>query len=131
MASAASAASVVAEPSAPAVQCLSFLFHNEAYALPLLRVREIVRFEGATRVPRVAPWVRGVVNLRGSVVPVLDNWVWLARADATVSSHTCLLIVFYMFKKRMDIEESLLIQEFGEEYREYMKRSARLMPGVY
>ena len=40
-------------------------------------------------------------------------------------------IVFYMFKKRMDIEESLLIEEFGEEYREYMKRSARLMPGVY
>ena len=40
-------------------------------------------------------------------------------------------IVFYMFKKRMDIEESLLLQEFGEEYREYMKRSARLVPGVY
>ena len=40
-------------------------------------------------------------------------------------------VVFYMFKKRMDIEESLLIQEFGEEYRDYMKRSARLMPGVY
>ena len=38
-------------------------------------------------------------------------------------------IVFYMFKKRMDIEESLLLQEFGEEYRDYMKRSARLMPG--
>jgi protein-S-isoprenylcysteine O-methyltransferase Ste14 len=40
-------------------------------------------------------------------------------------------IVFYMFKKRMDIEESLLLDEFGEEYRDYMKRSARLVPGVY
>jgi purine-binding chemotaxis protein CheW len=95
MASAASAATVAAaaEPSSPAVQCLSFLFHNEAYALPLLRVREIVRFEGATRVPRVAPWVRGVVNLRGSVVPVLDLGVWLAKAESPVTSRTCLLIV--------------------------------------
>ena len=89
----ASAASIIATPSAPAVQCLSFLLHNEAYALPLLRVREIVRFEGATRVPRVAPWVRGVVNLRGSVVPALDLGVWLAKTESAVTSRTCLLIV--------------------------------------
>src|SRR5262245_14787428 len=89
----ASAASIAATSGAPAVQCLSFLFHDEAYALPLLRVREIVRFEGATRVPRVAPWVRGVVNLRGSVVPVLDLGVWLAKAESVVTSRTCLLIV--------------------------------------
>jgi purine-binding chemotaxis protein CheW len=79
--------------NAAAVQCLSFLFHNEAYALPLLRVREIVRFEGATRVPRVLPWVRGVVNLRGSVVPVLDLGVWLGDGESPVTSRTCLLIV--------------------------------------
>jgi purine-binding chemotaxis protein CheW len=87
------AAANATTPSAPAVQCLSFLFHGEAYALPLLRVREIVRFEGATRVPRVVPWMRGVVNLRGNVVPVLDLGIWLARAESTVTPRTCLLIV--------------------------------------
>ena len=89
----ASDSATVTTVSAPAVQCLSFLFHEEAYALPLLRVREIVRFEGSTRVPRVLPWVRGVINLRGNVVPVLDLGIWLAKTESTVTSRTCLLIV--------------------------------------
>jgi len=75
------------------VQCLSFLFHDEAYALPLLRVREIVRFSECTRVPRVRPYVRGVVNLRGTVVPVVDLAVWLGQPETVVTPRTCLLVV--------------------------------------
>jgi protein-S-isoprenylcysteine O-methyltransferase Ste14 len=40
-------------------------------------------------------------------------------------------IVFWMFKRRMDVEESLLVEEFGAEYRGYMGRTSRLLPGVY
>lgn len=40
-------------------------------------------------------------------------------------------MVFWMFKRRMDVEESLLVEGFGEEYRAYMKRTPRLLPGVY
>jgi protein-S-isoprenylcysteine O-methyltransferase Ste14 len=40
-------------------------------------------------------------------------------------------IVFWMFKRRMDVEEQLLVEEFGETYRGYMGRTARLLPGVY
>lgn len=40
-------------------------------------------------------------------------------------------IVFWMFKRRMDVEEQLLVDEFGEDYRGYMGRTARLLPGVY
>jgi protein-S-isoprenylcysteine O-methyltransferase Ste14 len=44
----------------------------------------------------------------------------------------CLLpLVFWMFHRRMDVEEKLLLEEFGEEYRAYMTRSARLLPGLY
>lgn len=80
-------------PSGGDLQCLSFLFHDEAYALPLLRVREIVRFSACTRVPRVRPHVRGVVNLRGTVVPVVDLAVWLGQSETVVTSRTCLLVV--------------------------------------
>jgi purine-binding chemotaxis protein CheW len=80
-------------PSGQDVQCLSFLVHDEAYALPLLRVREIVRFSGCTRVPRVRPHVRGVVNLRGTVVPVVDLAVWLGQPETVVMTRTCLLVV--------------------------------------
>jgi len=40
-------------------------------------------------------------------------------------------IVFWMFKRRMDVEEQLLVAEFGDTYRGYMGRTARLLPGVY
>jgi protein-S-isoprenylcysteine O-methyltransferase Ste14 len=40
-------------------------------------------------------------------------------------------MVFWMFKRRMDVEEAFMIENFGSEYREYMGRSARLLPGVY
>jgi len=40
-------------------------------------------------------------------------------------------LVFWMFHRRMDVEEALLVDAFGEEYRDYMGRSARLLPGVY
>ncbi len=94
----------MANPEAPAgtalavldaslIQCLRFLLYEEAYALPLLRVREIVRFEGATRIPRVPPCIRGVVNLRGNVVPVVDLAVWLGQSETPVTSRTCLLVV--------------------------------------
>jgi protein-S-isoprenylcysteine O-methyltransferase Ste14 len=40
-------------------------------------------------------------------------------------------VVFWMFKRRMDVEEAFLVEQFGGEYREYMGRTARLLPGVY
>lgn len=40
-------------------------------------------------------------------------------------------VVFWMFKRRMDVEESFMAQEFGDDYRDYMKKTARLAPGVY
>ena len=40
-------------------------------------------------------------------------------------------VVFWMFKRRMDVEEGFMIEQFGPSYREYMSRTARLLPGVY
>jgi len=40
-------------------------------------------------------------------------------------------VVFWMFKRRMDVEEAFLSQRFGDEYRDYMGRTRRLLPGLY
>jgi purine-binding chemotaxis protein CheW len=74
-------------------QFLSFHVAGEDCAIDLALVREIVRFESATRVPRVPHCVRGVVNLRGSVVPVIDLAAGLGRPAAPVTPQTCLLVV--------------------------------------
>jgi purine-binding chemotaxis protein CheW len=85
--------SALAVLDASIIQCLGFRLHQDTYALPLLRVREIIRFEGTTRVPRVPACIRGVVNLRGNVVPVVDLAVWLGRPETPMTSRTCLLVV--------------------------------------
>lgn len=74
-------------------QCLTFLLDEVEYGVELSRVREVVRYEGATRVPRAARRVRGVVNLHGSVVPVVDLAAGLGLSEAVVTPWTCLIVV--------------------------------------
>lgn len=52
-------------------QYLTFLLANEECAISILKVREIIEYDTITTVPKMDPWVRGVINLRGSVVPVV------------------------------------------------------------
>ncbi len=51
---------------------LTFRLGAESYAIDILRVQEIRELDHVTRVPRVAPFVRGVINLRGAIVPIVD-----------------------------------------------------------
>lgn len=53
-------------------QCLTFILDNETYALDILRVREIRGFSPVTRVPESPHHTLGVLNLRGSIVPIVD-----------------------------------------------------------
>lgn len=82
----------VAAPS-EIVQLLTFAVAGEEYAVGILRVREIIQYEDVTRVPMTPPWVRGVMNLRGSVVPVVDLAVKLGLPETPVGPTTCAVIV--------------------------------------
>ncbi len=53
-------------------QMLTFVIGNDEYGISILRVREIVEYRPLTPVPMTPPWMRGVMNLRGIVVPVVD-----------------------------------------------------------
>jgi purine-binding chemotaxis protein CheW len=74
-------------------QFLTFTVAEEEYAVPVLRVREILAYVPLTRVPRAPQFVAGVMNLRGSVVPVIDLRIKLGLEAATINSRTCIVIV--------------------------------------
>ncbi|HYK02566.1 MAG TPA: chemotaxis protein CheW [Thermoanaerobaculia bacterium] len=74
-------------------QLLTFLIGEDEYGISILRVREIAEYRTLTPVPMTAPWMRGVMNLRGTVVPVVDLAARLGLERTNVSRRTCLIIV--------------------------------------
>jgi len=74
-------------------QFLSFSLRGSDYAVGILQVKEILQYETVTRVPSVPASVRGVINLRGAVVPVIDLAVKLGLPPTQVTRRTCILIV--------------------------------------
>jgi purine-binding chemotaxis protein CheW len=77
------------EPS----QYLTFSMADEECAVPVLRVREIIEYDTVTRVPSTPPWIRGVINLRGGVVPVVDLATKFGLPEHPVTNRTCIVIV--------------------------------------
>ena len=73
-------------------QYLTFIVAGEEHAIGILRVREILQFAGVTRVPRMPAWVRGVINLRGNVVPVVDLAVRFGLPPSETLRSTCVVI---------------------------------------
>jgi purine-binding chemotaxis protein CheW len=74
-------------------QYLTFRMAGEEYAIGIRRVREIIQLDAVTRVPSAPAWIRGVVNLRGGVVPVVDLAVKFGMEPAALTRWTCLVIV--------------------------------------
>lgn len=66
---------------------------SEVYGLPILAVREIIRPMEITRIPRTPPFVRGLINLRGRVVPVQDLGLRLGMEPAIPSDHAVIIVV--------------------------------------
>ena len=81
------------EPRLDLSQYLTFFLGEEEYALGILRVKEIIQYDVVTRVPRTPDWIRGVINLRGRVVPVVDLAVKFNRPATTVGKSTCVVLV--------------------------------------
>ncbi len=74
-------------------QYLTFKLLNEVYALDISKVREVLDYTRVTKVPQTPEYMRGVINLRGSVVPVVDMRLrfGMGRTDRTIN--TCIVIV--------------------------------------
>lgn len=74
-------------------QYLTFSLGGEVFALGILNVKEIIEFGNITEIPMMPTFIRGVINLRGAVVPVIDLSARFGGAASTVSRRTCIVIV--------------------------------------
>jgi purine-binding chemotaxis protein CheW len=73
-------------------QFLTFKLGNEVFALDITKVREVLDFTTVTKVPRTPEFMRGVINLRGSVVPVVDLRLKFGMTKTESSVNTCIII---------------------------------------
>jgi purine-binding chemotaxis protein CheW len=80
------------------VQYLTFFTAGEEYGVNIGKVKEIVKFEAVTTVPNTPPWVRGVTNLRGTVVPVIDLAVKFGMTSSSISKFSCIIITEVLFQ---------------------------------
>lgn len=84
-------------------QFLSLRLGEEDYALPIEHIREIIEFGGLTPIPLMPPFLRGVINLRGAVVPVVDLAVRFGRERTEIARRTCVVIVELLQDKGVQV----------------------------
>lgn len=85
-------------------QYLTFLSGTEVFGIGILHVKEIKEYASVTTIPMMPDYVKGVINLRGNVVPIIDLPVRFGREKSTISKRTCIIIVEIAFDdESMDI----------------------------
>ena len=80
-------------PAALAGKYLTFSLGSEEYGLPVLKVREIIKVMDITPVPQVPAHVKGVINLRGKVIPVIDLRAKFSLPAQDYTERTCIVVV--------------------------------------
>jgi purine-binding chemotaxis protein CheW len=84
---------LVAAAAPEPAQYLTFLLAGEVFAIGILAIKEIIEYHGVTEVPMMPTAVRGVINLRGAVVPVVDPLARFGRPSSPVTKRSCIVIV--------------------------------------
>jgi len=73
-------------------QYLTFMVDKEMLAIGILAIKEIIEYHNVTLVPMMPNWIRGVINLRGAVVPVVDLAARFGRSPSSVTKRSCIVI---------------------------------------
>lgn len=81
------------QSAAEADQYLSFALGGEVYALGILNIKEIINYGNLTDVPMMPAFVRGVINLRGTVVPIIDLLARFGKGGTPIAKRTAIVIV--------------------------------------
>jgi purine-binding chemotaxis protein CheW len=110
---------MAAEKQAGEGQYLTFKLGEEVYALEITKVREVLDFTKVTKVPKTPPFMKGVINLRGGVVPVVDLRLKFDMSETEKTVDTCIIIVEIL----MD-DEQCLIGALADSVQEVMDLGA-------
>ncbi len=81
------------EVAADVREYLTFRLDQEEYGIDILKVQEIRGYETPTRIANAPPFLKGVVNLRGTIVPIVDMRIKFNCANAEYSSFTVVIIL--------------------------------------
>jgi purine-binding chemotaxis protein CheW len=74
-------------------QYLTFMLGGEVYAMGILAIKEIIEYGNLTEIPRMPEFIRGVINLRGAVVPVVDLGARFGKRTTDITRRTCIVII--------------------------------------
>ena len=83
----------IAETTKEAGKYLTFTLADEGYGIGILKVKEIIGMISITPVPRTPDYVKGVINLRGKVLPVVDLRLKFNMGEITYTERTCIIVV--------------------------------------
>ena len=104
---------VTATSPALAGKYLTVVLDNEAYGIAVLKVREIIRLQKITPVPQMPGFVKGVINLRGRVIPVVDLRVKFGL-KAEFTERTCIVVVQVKLAAEQTVQMGLIVDSVEE-----------------
>ena len=94
-------------------QYLTFMLGRETFALGILSIKEILEYSAPTEIPMMPAFIRGVVNLRGAAVPVVDLCARFGRPSVSVTKKTC-IVIFDAMREDERVELGLLVDAVSE-----------------
>lgn len=92
---------------------LTVVLENEAYGIAVLKVREIIRMQKITPVPQMPSFVKGVINLRGRVIPIVDLRVKFGL-KAEFAERTCIVVVQVSLANDQIVQMGLIVDSVEE-----------------
>lgn len=92
---------------------LTVTLENESYGMAVLKVREIIRLQKITPVPQMPPYVKGVINLRGRVIPIVDLRLKFGL-KAEIAERTCIVVVQVSVTSGQPVQMGLIVDSVEE-----------------
>jgi purine-binding chemotaxis protein CheW len=118
------------------IQFLIFSLSGVEYGINIPGIKEIIRYTGITKVPSTPPYIRGVINLRGSVVPIVDLPVRFGIPGSPQTDRTCIVILEVDYENRktpvgMIVDRVNAVIEFPPEEIDSIPSFGAPIPGEF